>query len=223
MTKNKGLIRWRINPCCHRHFVQCTNKLQFLSNHNRRIGSSLIVAAINDDSQDRKRRTQERREKRITLKMAIANARGEVARVARSITWGVLTLPIRIRGCILQVCKTDTMPGVFCAFYARFSVSFLCQSARDHNGGRDTLCNSENECEAFWIIITRPRPVLAVCFIHAYALHMYMRLPTHTRDPQGREIPGSLGIRARQWGVNVVMCATAFGNRAISRYTVIEV
>lgn len=30
---------------------------------------------------------------------------------------------------ILRTCKTDMRPAAFCALYARFSVSFLCQSA----------------------------------------------------------------------------------------------
>lgn len=86
------------------------------------------------------------------------------------------------------------MPSVFCAFYARFSVSFLCQSARDHNGGRDTLCNSENECEAFRIIITRPRPVLAVCFIHTYIRVTYVHLiHAHARSMGRRAVLDNRG------------------------------
>lgn len=72
----------------------------------------------------------------------------------------------------------------FCAFHVRFSVSFLCQSA-EITMVDATHCVIQNEYETFRIIITRPRPVLAVCFVYTYVSHVEI-LPTHTRDLRKR-------------------------------------
>lgn len=180
-----------------------------MSNYDRRIWWSLRRRGDQWwESRPEKKETRKKRE--IRIRWPSREARLPV-RLREGATWKGR---INVRNHrILRVCKTDTMPSVFCAFYARFSVSFLCQSARDHNGGRDTLCNSENECEAFRIIITRPRPVLAVCFIHTYIRVTYVHLThAHARSMRRRAVLDNRGV-------NVVMCATAqIGNRA--RYLV---